>query len=178
MGLVPYIIDHKFSDLSWERDDLISIGTIGLIKAVDGFDLSKNIKFATYATRCIINEVLLYLRKYNKWKDLYSLDYYIKYEHSVYVQDIKTRVVLNTAGPSVEEEYLYKEELYEIRKMVENLSPEEKLLIYKLYGFNNTDIVFQEEIAKEFNITQSGVSLRHKKIISKIKNKIAIYNKK
>jgi len=161
MRLVSYVA-HQYFLPSMDKDDNISIGTIGLIRAVDSFDISKNYKFATYATRCIQNEIFMYLRKLrNKGKDEV-----ISYE--LEGEDFSIYETFGTNKEEVEEKIELKEDIKILYDIIEDLNEKERTIIEYRFGINR-EKKRQEDIAEEFNISQSYVSRLEKKAIKKMK---------
>lgn len=165
LRLVHYIA-QRYQSTIVEKEDLISIGTIGIIKAANSYDLDKNIKFATYASRCIENEILMYLRKYNKLQKNISMDQGISFDkegNELAIQDI-----LRSDKEEVEEEIMRRTTTQLIRAIVDKLPEMEKKIIMFRYGIcchrKN-----QQDIAEMLNISQSYVSRIEGKILGKLK---------
>ena len=166
LRLVVYIA-RKFDNTGVDLDDLISVGTIGLIKAVNTFNSDKNIKLATYASRCIENEILMHLRKISKQKGEISLDepLNIDYEgNKLLLSDI-----LGT-----DPEIVYKnQESYEERKIlksaIDKLSFREKQIMSLRYGLGGEEELTQKEVADLLGISQSYISRLEKKIVDRLK---------
>lgn len=168
-GLVYYVIYKKFYNTSYDLDDLIQIGNIGLIKAINTFDVSKNVKFSTYATKCIKTEILLFFRKQERHDKIESVENNI-------CQDINGKdISLFNFLPSdtnLEEDYI-KEELYtNLRKIIEGLKEEERNLIILFYGLYGNRRHSQKELSMIFNISQPAICRKIKKIIKKIRIKL------
>lgn len=171
--LVVMIVQKYFGDTEYELEELLSIGIIGLIKAVDTFDIDKNKKISTYASRCIKNEILMYFRK----KDLVtlSLDEPIGgYEDAPLIWEMFSEDDSN----SLEEEYIDKE-IKEIRKqtildVLNTLSDKERLVIMMYFGFIDGKVYKQREIADVVNISRSRVCRIIESTLKKIKRKILL----
>ena len=165
LRLVVYIA-RKFDNTSVGVEDLISIGTIGLIKAINTFDVDKNIKLATYASRCIENEILMYFRadkKNSKNISIYDGISYDKDGNEITILD-----VLKTNDPDFADEIYRNDNIKSLKKYMNILTPRERDVLTKRYGLNNNDEITQKEIAKELGISRSYVSRIEKRAITKI----------
>lgn len=167
LRLVVYIA-RKFENTGINVEDLISIGTIGLIKAINTFKADKNIKLATYATRCIENEILMYLRRNTKTKAEISIDEPLNIDwegNELLLSDILGTEV-DVIYKGLEEEV--NKELLE--KAIDKLSNREKVIVELRYGINSNGIEkTQKEVADMLGISQSYISRLEKKIISRLK---------
>ena len=171
LRLVVYIA-KKFDNTGVGVEDLISIGTIGLIKGINTFKLDKNIKLATYASRCIENEILMYLRKNNKTKLEVSIDEPLNVDwdgNELLLSDIlgtDEDVISKGIESEVEKKLLY--------KAIEKLNHREKVIVEMRYGLNNKDgeEMTQKEVADSLGISQSYISRLEKKIIKRLKREI------
>ena len=165
LRLVAHIV-KKFESKYKDTDDLISIGTIGLIKGIDSYDISKNIKITTYAARCIENEILMYFRSNKKYVNDVSLNDYIgvdKDGNSISLIDVLPDDDLDLTtkiSNSIDIQLLI--------KYLDNLKEQEKLIIIKRYGLFNSKEYTQKEIAKELGISRSYVSRIEKRAIFKL----------
>ena len=166
LRLVMYIA-KKFENNRLDMQDLISVGSIGLIKAVDSYKLDKNIKLATYASRCIENEILMYLRKANKTINDLSLD-------DGLVNDEEGNSL--TLGEMIPDEKLVTDEV-ELKdqktyliKAIMKLNDREKRIMCMRYGLAGFDELTQKEVADSMNISQSYISRLEKKILNKLKH--------
>jgi RNA polymerase sporulation-specific sigma factor len=157
----------KYENTGVELEDLVSIGTIGLIKGVNTYKLDKNIKLATYASRCIDNEILMFLRKNKKRKTEISLEDSLSYDsegNELRLEDILgTDEDIVTRG--IEEESEKKLLNEEIRK----LNKRDKQIMTLRYGLNNHKELTQKEVADILGISQSYISRIEKKIIKRLK---------
>lgn len=165
LRLVMYIA-KKFESKKLDLQDLVSVGSIGLIKAVDSYKLDKNIKLATYASRCIENEILMYLRKVNKTINDVSLD------DSLQSNEDGTSLSLGEMIPddySVYEEVELKDQKTYLLQVVENLNNREKVIISMRYGLNGYNELTQKEVADIMNISQSYISRLEKNILKKLR---------
>ena len=171
LRLVVYIA-KKFDNTGVGVEDLISIGTIGLIKGINTFNPTKNIKLATYASRCIENEILMYLRKNNKTKLEVSIDEPLNVDwdgNELLLSDIlgtDEDVISRGIENEVEKRLLY--------KAIEKLNTREKVIVEMRYGLNNVDgeEMTQKEVAASLGISQSYISRLEKKIIKRLKREI------
>ena len=171
LRLVVYIA-KKFDNTGVGVEDLISIGTIGLIKGLNTFNPDKNIKLATYASRCIENEILMYLRKNNKTKLEVSIDEPLNVDwdgNELLLSDIlgtDEDVISKGIESEVEKKLLY--------KAIEKLNHREKVIVEMRYGLNNKDgeEMTQKEVADSLGISQSYISRLEKKIIKRLKREI------
>jgi RNA polymerase sporulation-specific sigma factor len=170
LRLVVYI-SRKFENTGIDVEDLISIGTIGLIKAVNTFKLNKNIKLATYASRCIENEILMYLRKNNKKKIEVSFDEPLNV-------DLDGNELLLSDVLGTENDEIYKIIEEEIDKdllvmALDRLSDREKQIMELRFGLTSRGRErTQKEVANMLGISQSYISRLEKKIISRLKKEM------
>lgn len=171
LRLVVYIA-KKFDNTGVGVEDLISIGTIGLIKAINTYNPGKNIKLATYASRCIENEILMYLRRNSKRKMEVSIDEPLNVDWDG--NELLLSDILGT-----EEDVIYKDIEDEIekkllKKAINKLSAREKTIVELRFGLNSTDgnEMTQKEVADLLGISQSYISRLEKKIISRLKKEI------
>ncbi len=169
LRLVVYIA-KKFENTGIGIEDLISIGTIGLMKGVNTFNAGKNIKLATYASRCIENEILMYLRKNNKIKGEISIDEPLNKDcdgNELLLSDI-----LGT-DPDITSRKLEDEVDKKLLKAsILKLNPREKNIMEMRFGFKTGKEKTQKEVADELGISQSYISRLEKKIIDKMKKDI------
>lgn len=170
LRLVVYIA-RKFENTGVDTEDLISIGTIGLIKAVGSFDTTKNIKLATYASRCIENEILMCLRRTSKLKSEVSLDepLNVDYEgNELLMSDIlgtDPDLVSKGIESSVERELLF--------EALSKLNKREKLIMKLRFGLYGCNEKTQKEVADMLGISQSYISRLEKKIIFRLRKEMA-----
>ena len=169
MRLVAHIV-KKYYASSDEQDDLISIGTIGLIKAVNTFCADRNIKLATYASRCIENEILMYLRKNASQKNEISIDEPLNIDwdgNELLLSDVLGSEQ-DEVGRGVEQE----DERVILNGFVNCLSPREKQIMEMRFGMNGYEEFTQKEVADSLGISQSYISRLEKRIINKLKKQI------
>ena len=174
LRLVAHIV-KKFDNNINDSDDLISIGTIGLIKGIDSYKSDKNIRLTTYVARCIENEILMYYRSIKKYQNTVSLNDSIGYDKDG--NKIMLIDVLKDNHKSLEESLDLKENINLINKYLGKLNSREQEIIIKRYGLNNKKAMTQKEIAKNMHISRSYVSRIEKRAISKILKEF-IKNKK
>lgn len=170
LRLVAHIVKKYYSG-SGEQDDLISIGTIGLIKAVNTFDESKGIKLATYASKCIENEILMYFRSQKKCSQDVSINEPIDSDgegNPLTLMDIIS--VEDTIADDIDDK-ITSAKLY---RFVEELSDErEKTIIIMRYGLYDSEPLTQKQIAKRLNISRSYVSRIEKKAIERLRKRFS-----
>lgn len=171
LRLVVYIA-KKFDNTGVGVEDLISIGTIGLIKSVNTYNPEKNIKLATYASRCIENEILMYLRRNNKTKLEVSIDEPLNVDWDG--NELLLSDILGT-----EEDVIYRDLENEVErkllgKAIEKLSDRERTIINLRFGLNNKngEEMTQKEVASLLGISQSYISRLEKKIMKRLKKEI------
>ena len=169
LRLVVYI-SRKFDSSNVLLEDLISIGTIGLIKAVNTYKSDKKIKLATYASKCIENEILMYLRKTNKQKNEISLDEPLNMD--IDGNELLLCDIISSNDMPVEYQIEKESEMNMLQKAIDSLSPKEKEIITLRYGFYGMDKLTQKEIAEMMKISQSYISRLEKKIILRLKKEI------
>jgi len=170
LRLVVYTA-QKFENTGVSIDDLISIGTVGLIKAVGSFNKEKNIKVATYASRCIENEILMYLRKNQKTKKDLSLDNPIN-------TDSEGNELLLADVVGTGEDVLFKGVENELensllKQAIGELSIRERDIVNMRFGLNGEEEMTQKEVADSLNISQSYISRLEKKILDRMKKRIS-----
>ena len=162
----------KYENTGYEIEDLVSIGTIGLIKGISTYKIDKNIKLATYASRCISNEILMFLRKNKKRKKEISLEDSLNYDNEG--NELHLEDVLGTDTDLVSEEYERQVERNFITKEINKLNSREKQIMVLRYGLNNTESYTQKEVAEILGISQSYISRIEKKVIKNIRNLIKV----
>ena len=167
LRLVVYIA-KKFDNTKVGTEDLISIGTIGLMKAINTFDASKSIKLATYASRCIENEILMYLRARKKGGKEISLYEPIGTDRDG--NEIRLYDIIETTDTDVPEKLYLKENIQKLYEKVESeLSPRERLVLKMRYGLYNGEEYTQREIASLLGISRSYVSRIEKSAVEKLR---------
>jgi len=174
LRLVAHIV-KKFESTSHDTDDLIGIGTVGLIKGIDTYSENKKVKLATYAAKCAENEILMYFRqdkKNSKNISLYEEISYDKEGNKITILDI-----LKTDNPDYIEEIYKNDNIELLKKYLNVLSKREREIIEARYGLNNRNEETQKEIAKRLHISRSYVSRLEKRATTKILREF-IKNKK
>lgn len=166
LRLVVYIA-KKFENTGIDIEDLISIGSIGLIKAVNSFKYDKNIKLATYSSRCIENEILMYLRKVQKTRSDVSMDEAINADSDG--SEIRLGDVICTTETNVDEELDMKVEKNLLWLAVDKLSIREQEIMQLRFGLGGGKERTQKEVANMLEISQSYISRLEKKILSRLK---------
>ena len=173
LRLVAHIV-KKYEHSKEDSDDLISIGTIGLIKGIDSYSYKHGTRITTYCARCIENEILMYFRSNKKNSKNISLNEMIGFDKDG--NEISFLDILKTPDPEYDLDLHQKENIMNLRNYFNILNDREKEIMIKRYGLNNTDEVTQKEIAKELGISRSYVSRIEKRALTKmlrefIKNK-------
>ena len=157
----------KYENTGIDLEDLVSIGTIGLIKGINTFNNEKNIKLATYASRCIDNEILMYLRKNKRRRTEVSFEDSLSYDsegNELHLEDVlgtDEDVVTRPLEEEIERKMLYQE--------IDKLNDRDKEIMTLRYGLNNHDEMTQKEVANELGISQSYISRIEKKVINRLK---------
>ncbi len=162
----------KYDNTGTDLEDLVSIGTIGLIKAINTYRLDKNIKLATYASRCIDNEILMYLRKIKRKKSEVSFEDSLSYDaegNELHLEDVlgtDNDIVTRGLDDELNKNIMLAE--------IEKLSSRDKEIIELRYGLNQKKEMTQKDVAKLLGISQSYISRIEKKVIKRLKNIIRI----
>ena len=159
-------ITKKYENTNVDNDDLISIGTIGLIKGIDSYSKEKGTKITTYCAKCIENEILMFFRSNKKNNNNISLDDPIGYDKEG--NDITILDVLKTPKPDYVEDMYVKNNIKLLNKFIKKLSSREQEIIIKRYGLGNENEKTQKEIANDLNISRSYVSRIEKRAVTKI----------
>ena len=162
----------KYDNTGTDLEDLVSIGTIGLIKAINTYRLDKNIKLATYASRCIDNEILMHLRKIKRKKSEVSFEDSLSYDsegNELHLEDVlgtDKDIVTKGLDDELDKNIMLTE--------IEKLNPRDKEIIELRYGLNKKREMTQKDVANLLGISQSYISRIEKKVIKKLKNIIKI----
>lgn len=157
----------KYDNTMYDLEDLVSIGTIGLIKGVKTYKLDKNIKLATYASRCIDNEILMFLRKNKKRMSEVSFEDSVNLDsegNELHIEDI-----FGTEEDLVEKSIECKDDKILLASEVKKLDERDKEIIELRYGLSGKKELTQKELAEKLNISQSYISRIEKKVIKKLK---------
>ena len=161
-------LSKKYENTNIDLEDLVSIGTIGLIKGVNTYKLDKNIKLATYASRCIENEILMFLRKNKKRRGEVSFEDNLSYDsegNELHLEDIlgtESDIVTKGLEEETEKRLLYQE--------IEKLNARDKQIMILRYGLFNHQEMTQKDVAELLGISQSYISRIEKKVIRRLKN--------
>ena len=161
----------KFESSGIDMEDLVSVGTIGLIKAINSFKSDKQIKLATYASRCIENEILMYLRKLSKRRAEVSLDEPLNVDGDG--NELLLADILGTDPDAIYNHVENQVERQLLEEGLRRLSKREQQIIEMRFGLDGTDERTQKEVADILGISQSYISRLEKKIISRLKKEIS-----
>ncbi|MBD5132137.1 MAG: RNA polymerase sporulation sigma factor SigE [Clostridiales bacterium] len=170
LRLVVYIA-RKFDNTGVDVEDLISIGTVGLIKAVNSFDADKNIKLATYASRCIENEILMHLRRVVRLRAEVSLDEPLNVD--VDGNELVMADILGTDPDAIGKEVENEAECKLLNDALERLNKRERVIMQMRFGLGGANEKTQKEVADILGISQSYISRLEKKIIYRLKKDIS-----
>ena len=169
LRLVAHVC-KKYSSTNIELDDLISIGTIGLIKGINSFNSSKGVRLATYVSRCVDNEILMYLRKTQKSRQEYSLDEVLSIDsegNEMILSDI-----IGSSEPLALTKLSEEEDIRNLYYALDRLSKREREIIIMRYGLFGVEPLTQKEVADKMGISQSYISRLEKRIIEKMRQDI------
>ncbi len=158
----------KYESSGYDIEDLVSIGSIGLIKGINTYKIDKNIKLATYASRCIANEILMFLRKNKRRKTEISFEDALNYDsegNELHLEDI-----LGTDEDVVIKEFESAMDKKMLEQEINKLDKRDKQIMILRYGLNNTEEYTQKEVAEMLGISQSYISRIEKKVIKNLKN--------
>jgi len=169
LRLVVYIA-KKFESSGINIEDLISIGTLGLIKGVQTFKTDKNIKLATYAARCIENEILMHLRKTSRMKQEVSFDEPLNVDWDG--NELLLSDVMGTEGDEVSKDLEEAASKQMVFDSINKLKEREREIMQMRFGLSGNEALTQKEVADKLDISQSYISRLEKKIISKIKKDV------
>ena len=162
----------KYENTGYDLEDLVSIGSIGLIKGINTYKMDKNIKLATYCSRCIANEILMFLRKNKKRRTEISFEDALNYDaegNELHLEDI-----LGTDEDIVYKEFETKVDKLALERELNSLNDRERHIMKLRYGLNNTEEYTQKEVAHMLGISQSYISRIEKKVIKKIKDTMKV----
>ena len=169
LRLVVYIA-KRFENTGVGIEELISIGTVGLMKAVSTFNTDKGIKLATYASRCIENEILMFIRKSSQRKREVSIDEPLSIDYDG--NELLLSDILGSDADAVSKPMEDDEEKRIVREAVKGLSKRERIIVEMRYGLNDNKELTQKEVADALGISQSYISRLEKKIMIRLKKKI------
>ncbi|MEG0452523.1 MAG: RNA polymerase sporulation sigma factor SigK [Coprobacillus sp.] len=170
LRLVVYVAKKYDSVQNGSIEDLISIGTIGLVKAVNTFKMDKNIKLATYASRCIENEILMFLRKNNKLRQEISLDEPLNVDYDG--NELLLSDIVGTDKDIIQDEIEINDQKEKFYGALNHLNKREKEILMMRYGLVGHEELTQKDVAEVLGISQSYISRLEKKIIKKLRNKL------
>ena len=165
LRLVAHIV-KKFDNASYDTDDLISIGTIGLIKGIDSYQRSKATKITTYAARCIESEILMHFRSNKKLANTVSLNDFIGYDKDG--GEVSLIEIIKDDSVDIADSLHLKDNIHLLKKYFHVLTPREQEILVKRYGLLNEEEHTQKEIAKDLKISRSYVSRIEKRALSKV----------
>ena len=158
----------KYENTGYDIEDLVSIGSIGLIKGINTYKIDKNIKLATYASRCVANEILMFLRKNKKKRAEISLEDALNYDsegNELHLEDI-----LGTDSNLVSKTFEDKVDKNIVSEHLNMLDDRERQIMILRYGLNNTQEYTQKEVAEKLGISQSYISRIEKKVIARLQS--------
>ena len=161
-------LSKKYDNTMYDLEDIVSIGTIGLIKAINTYKLDKNIKLATYASRCIDNEILMFLRKNKKRNSEVSFEDAVNYDsegNELHIEDI-----YGTEEDIIEKSIQDKDNKIILESEIKKLHDRDKKIIEERYGLFGKKELTQKELADKLSISQSYISRIEKKVIKKLGN--------
>ena len=165
LRLVAHIV-KKFDNYKDDKDDLLSIGAYGLIKAVDTFNFDSNTKLATYASRCIENEILMHIRSNKKHRETTSL--YAPIGEDKEWNEIRLCDIIEDESPSSLSKIISNEHIEKVKNALNTLDERELDIISRRFGLNNYKVETQREIAKSLGISRSYVSRIEKRALTKL----------
>ena len=163
----------KYDTTKYDLEDLVSIGTIGLIKGIKTYKLDKNIKLATYASRCIDNEILMFLRKNKRRTKEVSFEDSINFDSEG--NELKIEDVFGTEEDIVHKSIECQEDKTTLEEEIKNLDDRDREIIEFRYGLGGHKELTQKELADKLSISQSYISRIEKKVIKKLKNLMKIW---
>lgn len=169
LRLVAYIA-KRFENTGANIEELISIGTVGLVKAISTFNTDKNIKLATYASKCIENEILMFIRKSTTHKKEISIDEPLSVDWDG--NELLLSDILGSDSDVVTKDMETEEERRIVREAVSNLCDRERIIVELRFGLSGKEELTQKEVADALGISQSYISRLEKKIMSSLRKKI------
>ena len=165
LRLVAHIV-KKFDNGKYDTDDLISIGTIGLIKGIDSYQKGKSVKITTYAARCIENEVLMFFRSSRKQANTVSLNDFIGFDK--YGNEVSLMEIIKDDSKDIADTIHLRDTITLLKQYFHVLTLREQEILKKRYGLFNEEEKTQKEIAKDLHISRSYVSRIEKRALSKV----------
>ena len=169
LRLVAYIA-KRFENTGANIEELISIGTVGLVKAISTFNTDKNIKLATYASKCIENEILMFIRKSTTHKKEISIDEPLSVDWDG--NELLLSDILGSDSDVVTKDMETEEERRIVREAVSNLCDRERIIVELRFGLSGKEELTQKEVADALGISQSYISRLEKKIMTSLRKKI------
>lgn len=166
LRLVVYVAKRYENNL-YNLEDLVSIGTLGLIKAISTFKCDKNIKLATYASRCIENEILMYLRKKARLRSEISIDEPLNRDYDG--NELLLSDILTVDDHKIIDDMYDEEQKEALQEALSRLKPRERRILAMRFGLDGQDELTQKEVAETLGISQSYISRLEKKILKKLK---------
>ena len=166
LRLVVFIA-KKYENIQDSLEDLVSIGSIGLIKGINTYKIDKNIRLATYASRCISNEILMYIRKNKKRNADVSFEEALSYDGEG--NELKLEDIIGTGDDIVSKDYERKVDISILEENLNKLNDRERSIMIMRYGLNNCKEYTQKEVADILGISQSYISRIEKKVIKNLK---------
>lgn len=166
LRLVVFIA-KKYSSSGYDLEDLVSIGSLGLIKGIMTYKLDKNIRLATYASRCIANEILMYIRKNKSRKGEISFEDALNLDAEG--NELRLEDIIGSDEEVVHKSVALKFDTKELNDNIKTLNKRDKKIMTMRYGLNNTKEYTQKEVAEKMGISQSYISRIEKKVIKKFK---------
>lgn len=170
VGFVIAIVITRFSGIDLEQNDLFELGIIGLINAVDSFDISKNVKFSTYTYTCIYNEILMMLRKKSKSPVCASIDENIRNDKDE--DEFRIIDVIEDENANIENFQFNKILLDLVKNAIYDLPKFDRDIVIKYFGLDGNDPLRQPEIAKCYNVSQSYISRIIRRSLKSVKEKL------
>ncbi|MCD7950783.1 MAG: sigma-70 family RNA polymerase sigma factor [Erysipelotrichaceae bacterium] len=170
LRLVIYVAKKYDNVQSATMEDLISIGTIGLVKAINTFKMDKNIRLATYASRCIENEILMFLRKNSKLRQEISLDEPLNIDYDG--NELLLSEIIGTESDIVQQEMEHHDQKEMFYDAYRYLNKREQQILMMRYGLSGEEELTQKDVADVLGISQSYISRLEKKIIKKLRNQL------
>ena len=162
----------KYENTGFDIEDLVSIGSIGLIKGINTYKIDKNIKLATYASRCIANEILMFLRKNKKKKVEVSLEETLNFDAEG--NELRLEDILGTSNDVVPDEFENKMNKELLKEYISHMDKRDKEIMVLRYGLNNSEEYTQKEVADLLGISQSYISRIEKKVIKKLQTDLKV----
>lgn len=171
MRIVIEVVNKNFGINPYDKEELISVGLIGLIKSVDAFDINRQVPFYSYAKKCIIKEILVYMKSNKKCLNNISINQSLDIEH-----DGKDLTLEDTlpCDINLEEEYIEKEIISLIKEYISNLEGREKIIIMYRYGLFDGKFYKLREVANILNVSGSYVSILEHKVLNEIKKTLEV----